>query len=664
MARYIETKGLPIHRLLRLALKEGNSKKPIYQMHKWWARRLSSVFRAILIASVIEDRTTEDDFMRQFSEESELGKDHVVYDPFAGGGTTLVEAQRLGFDIFGCEIDPVAWYVTRQELTYTNVKDLDAAFEEVRRYAASKILTLFRTTNEEGKETDLVYAFWVSVVKCPSCSFDIELHPHYQLYRNRRAGTKTVFCSRCHSVQSISLDAISFSCLESCCLATTNTDQGNITSRDISCPNCRNQWKRTIINSLDKPLKRRLFAVEYLDLDDAGRCVTKFKRASLEDQERFRKAETEWSHRINDVSWMHPFLSADIPQTGRKDPRPINYGFKRYSQLFNARQLLALSYVGEAVNKLPDSPAKDLICLALSDSLATNNMLCSYAFDYKKLTPLFGLHGYQVITRPVENNVWGTHRGRGSFSSCYRKVYRGMLSKQTLPSGQGSNSHANHLSDRRVQFERRDARKIDFADETVDLVITDPPYFDNLQYGELSDFFFAWLRPWQVRRFPKEMEPINCLEISGNLAAKRNSSKDQIAFAEGLSDVFQECYRVLKANGLLVFTFHHNNGSAWDAVGEALRKSGFQVINVVPIRSEGRSGFHSSPGNLRWDAILVCRKSESLTGENKRTLLLNIDSTLEDWKRALDDIDGAPSEVDWQSLRRALEISNSVGVVA
>ena len=171
--RYIETKGLPFLYLLPLAMAEGNSKKPIYRIHKWWARRLSSIFRAILIASVLDESISEDDFIALFEASSSIGKKLRIFDPFVGGGTTLVEAEKLGFTLLGCEINPVAWYLTRQELSYVSPSGIAEAYERIKAVVAPKIKPLYSTTKPDGTPTDIVYALWFYFFDCPNWGFKI-----------------------------------------------------------------------------------------------------------------------------------------------------------------------------------------------------------------------------------------------------------------------------------------------------------------------------------------------------------------------------------------------------------------------------------------------------------------------------------------------------------
>ncbi len=120
--KYIE-KDFPIEKLNEIARKEGNAKKPIYQIHKWWARRLGSVFRTILLTSFLPDEITEEEFWKNYYYKKTdlkeiLGYSPIILDPFMGGGTTIVEALRLGIKPIGIDINPVAWFVTKKEVNH------------------------------------------------------------------------------------------------------------------------------------------------------------------------------------------------------------------------------------------------------------------------------------------------------------------------------------------------------------------------------------------------------------------------------------------------------------------------------------------------------------------------------------------------------------------
>jgi adenine-specific DNA methylase len=130
MKRAIE-EGFPIVEINRLAVPERNAFKPIYQMHKWFARRASCVFRAILLGCLKPAGT---DIMAEFYKDhtddpDTVGK--VILDPFMGGGTTVVEALRLGCKVIGIDLNPVAWFIVKTEVEPVEIEELKAAFERL-----------------------------------------------------------------------------------------------------------------------------------------------------------------------------------------------------------------------------------------------------------------------------------------------------------------------------------------------------------------------------------------------------------------------------------------------------------------------------------------------------------------------------------------------------
>ena len=304
----------------------------------------------------------------------------------------------------------------------------------------------------------------------------------------------------------------------------------------------------------------------------------------------------------------------------------MNHGYTHFKDLFNRRQLLALSLLLRGIMRVEDQNVKELLLLAFSDCLDANNMFCKYERDYHKISLLFGLHAYHPIERPTENNVWGTRYGRGTFTRCFQKVRRGKAyglapyervmargrSRKVVTGERVWGTLADSFTDlvtgqANALLRVGSAEELAFLpDRSVDAVITDPPYFDNVAYAELADFFYVWLRLVLKDRYPWFV-PENSWRAR-ELVQNEKLGKTEETFANGLEAVWRECHRVLKEDGLLVFTFHHNQLSAWAALTQTLLEAGFVVVAAPVVRSEGKSGFHSEVGNIKYDICLVCRR--------------------------------------------------------
>ena len=188
--------GFPIVEINRLAVPERNSFKPIYQMHKWFARRASCVFRAILLGALkpaVQTDGTPTDLMAEFYKDHSNDpdtKDQVILDPFMGGGTTVVEALRLGCRVVGIDLNPVAWFIVKTEIEPVDLNELKEAFKRLAdrpvawnrgRPLRETLLGLYKTEISDELEADVIYTFWVKSAICtdPNCRKEVPLFKDY-----------------------------------------------------------------------------------------------------------------------------------------------------------------------------------------------------------------------------------------------------------------------------------------------------------------------------------------------------------------------------------------------------------------------------------------------------------------------------------------------------
>jgi len=632
---YIEH-DFPIEDLNRITQKEGNAKKPIYQMHKWWARRLGSVFRMLILTAFAPDDLERGELWRRFYSRNDLqvsGPDGtprppIILDPFMGGGTTVVEALRLGCKVVGVDLNPVAWFVTKKEVEPVDLETLERAFRQLEQAVAPHILRYYRTTCPLGHEADVMYAFWVKKVQCVGCGREVRLFPFHRLAS--KGNTHTVFCPDCIHVFEVGDLGKQVACPE--CGRRFVPQEGTTEGGKYTCPYC-GQVEPVLgaVRRREGPPEADLFALEYYcaaceQAAQAWRGPAAenpyahrgYKRAGERDWALFEEAKAEFERRKDEL----PFPRQKIPTEGRSDPRPVNYGYEYWYQMFNERQLLCLGALLDAILHIPDANIRELLLMTLSDAVNANNLFCKYEAGYQKLAPLFGLHAFHPVDQPIENNVWGTQYGRGSFTKYYLKTRRGKEYGARPFERDGAARRAT--GDVAVAELARDFASVltrqgsallwaqtsedlsSIPDHSVDAIISDPPYCDNVAYAELADFFYVWLRlglkdtySW----FEPEHSP-KAREIVQNEA----QDKDEDFFFRSLTRVFRECYRVLNDDGLMAFTFHHKETWAWKSVLKAILDGGFYVCSIYPVQSEKRGGLHADIGNINYDIPFVCRK--------------------------------------------------------
>ena len=153
------------------------------------------------------------------------------------------------------------------------------------------------------------------------------------------------------------------------------------------------------------------------------------------------------------------------------------------------------------------------------------------------------------------------------------------------------------------------------ADGSVDVVVMDPPYYDNVMYAELSDFFYVWLKRTAGHVFPelfrrqltdKEREAVaNPARFAGQRGAKALAGRD---YQRRMAAIFAECRRVLRPEGIMTLMFTHKATGAWDALTAGLIEAGFVITASWPVNTEAEGSLHIRDRAAANSTIfLVCR---------------------------------------------------------
>jgi len=615
--RLIESDDFPIEFVSELAEIESWRKevhRPIYHIHKWWANRLGSVFRAILLGSALpESERLADVFYRKHDFNT-----LTVFDPFMGSGTTIGEAHKLGFTALGRDINPVACESVRVALGPLDRGALLQAFAKLSSGVGERIRKLYCTTDDEGNICDALYYFWVKTLPCPACSQRVDLFPSRIFARNAYPDRKPevrVCCPGCGGIFSADVKDTRVDC--SYCHLAFNPQQGPASGALATCQHCHHVFAiAKTAKAFGRPPEHRLFAKLVLTSSDQKLYLP----ITAKDQRAYQRCSEELAH--SNI----PFPTLELAD-GYNTRQVLNYAYRSWREFFNDRQLLALGWLRQAILELPDDAVRAAMLINFSGALEFNNMFASYKGEGTgAIRHMFAHHILKPERVPIEGNVWGTSKSSGAFATLFRSRLLRAIEYRNAPfevAVERINGHsegkriygasspfAGSVSTRwppKTQIERGislscgSSASTGLTAKTVDFVITDPPFFDNVHYSELADFFFAWQR----------LEPS---PFTQNRSTTRHPDEVQDArveqFAAKLHAVFSECCRVLKDDGLMVFSYHHSRADGWTALADAVLEAGLSFVNCHPVKAEMSVAAPKSQAKepIQLDVLLVCRK--------------------------------------------------------
>jgi len=615
--RLIETDSFPFEFLSQLAERESWRKevhRPIYHVHKWWAKRLGSVFRGILLGATLPpDGDLVKEFYRTHAKNS-----LTVFDPFMGSGTTIGEAHKLGFSAIGRDINPVAVEAVRTAFGPMDRDTIVSAFHDLSAGVGSDIRQLYHSRDSRGRPCDVLYFFWVMQAPCLHCRVAVDLFPSWVIARNAYPSRKPevqILCPSCGDIFPGLYGQGTATCPS--CKTEFEPERGTARGQKAGCPHCAKTFP--ILGAIAASGKRPDFRL-YGKLVLTRQGAKEYLKATDEDRAAYRDCSARLRAGIASGDTALPTL---ILENGYNTRQAMSYGFLAWRDFFNDRQLLALGRLHDAVTRLEDAAARAALLTLFSGVLEFNNMFASYKGEGTgAVRHMFSHHVLKPERTPIEANVWGTPKSSGSFSNLFRSRLLRAADYRLAPtevngagtargrvcappfSGtvEGRWPDDGQYSERGIYLSCGDSAGSGLAAGGVDLVVTDPPFFDNVHYSELADFFHAW------RRQTPESGGGGGATTTRSPAEVQDS--DAGSFAAKLQGVFRECGRILKDRGLLVFTYHHSRDEGWKALADAVLGAGFTVVNSHPVKAEMSVATPKSQAKepIQLDIIIVCRK--------------------------------------------------------
>ena len=604
-----------------LALREKQIQqnyRPVIAVHKWFARRPGTLFRGLILSEFVSKPLRS-----SFYESNELSGLNIA-DPFMGGGTPLLEANRVGCSVIGFDINPMSYWIVKEEIEPIDLNAYREASEALLSSLRSQIGHLYRTKCAicGSEEAEVKYFLYVKMSKCEFCGKDIDLFPGYLLASDARHPKNVFVCSVCGELTESEDRKKPGKCIH--CSAPLKTE-GPARRNQCLCPHCGRLHHFPQPSS--GPPQHRLFALEYhcfkCKKSHAGRF---FKKADKEDLAKVKEAEQ--TARKMDIRYVP---DDDIP-SGDETDRLHRWGYRKYREMFNTRQLLSLELSARFMANVKEGRLKRALMTNLSDLLRYQNMLCRYDTMALKSLDIFSVHGFPVGLIQCESNFLGIVDktrdaciGSGGWSNIIEKYRKAKLycdepfeirhhgrTKEVIKIsgewiGDRFNSHFPSKK-RKVKIFCGDAARACLRVNSLDAVFTDPPYFGNVQYAELMDFCYAWLRrlgPKPAAIFDRPTTR-NKDELTGN----ENMGRGLEHFAEGLSAAFQRMTAALKPGAPLVFTYHHNDIHSYLPVAVGILDSGLTCSASLPCPAEMGASIHiSGTGSSIIDSVFVCRST-------------------------------------------------------
>lgn len=649
----------------------------ICTLHIWWARRPLASSRttnyAALIPSLpdIDEWNKKRQFIIDFSKwENSLNKTMIkqtredilknndgtppkVLDPFAGGGSIPLEALRLGCEVYASDYNPVATLILKCTLEYPQKygqtkkvksgdwtgaeKEINPLLEDVNKWGnwvleeAKKEIGKFYSGEEDGSIA--VGYIWARTIPCqnPSCSAQIPLMRQYDLAQKGNSSVALY--------PYIENKTIKFRIVGSgyeVMPMDFNPADGTISGTVVTCPICGGMIDGNTVRKLFHEGKagQRIVAVASYKSGVSGK---KYRIAAKKDLEIFQDVETCLREKQGELMlrWgIDPVPDETIPTPCHDVDRPPMYGMKTWGSLFNTRQKLALITF---VDKIRDSHQRMLengynepYAKAITGYLALSlDRLADYNSSLSRWVP----HGEFIgntFTRQALAMVWDYFElnpfsgATGGWNSALGWITRVV-------------EHCSQTSSTAAMISQSSATSLAYSDNFFDAVITDPPYYDNVGYANLSDFFYVWLKRTVGDLYPDLFStPVvpKANEIVSDPYRQATQGAAKEFFESMLKKSFKEIHRVLKPKGIATIVYAHKSTEGWETLINSLLDSGLIVTAAWPLHTEMKARVKAKEtASLASSIYIVARKMKKLpTGffnEVKDELKQHLDKKLE-----------------------------------
>jgi adenine-specific DNA methylase len=673
-------KIMPV-KLLNEQVYYENGGNPFKGLHRWYSRKPLSFSRASVLGSLLPaDISMEEfeyllglDMARANESETEKNNRHqrtklyktpptpervkrvqelceqmwgdktpAVLDAFAGGGSIPFEAARYGLRVFASDLNPVAVVTMKAAIEFplqfgaALQEDIDKWVKWVGNEAEKRLSKFFPSQDDEKVQNYL----WAHTVACPSCQSIVLLSPNWWLYKRPEQRNWHKWCA-VKPIPNLAEKRIDFELIKGKKGKgnSIQTPDGEYDPDDFStigrgvgkCPNCETVIENDYIASPsgEDKLGHQLYAIAFKQ----GKGNLEFRIPTKIDIQGFEKAQKYLEE--NRFKWeSQGLIGHEETPLNPQYSMVRNYGITEWFQCFNQRQLLTLVTYVEIINE-----AKEKIRAELGEK-TTEAIVTYLAFvldrciDYN--CRLSGWHtGHPSSDRATKTHALNLNwnypelAGNGELwqwcSNVVSKEYKGLCELLGTKINSSSFQALENHTEKTFQIDSASADSLfHLADQSIDAIVTDPPYYGTIPYADLADFFYVWQKRILGNIFP-ELYYTELTDKDREAVANPSRFRDMGISPKELADrdyeakmqsAFGEYYRVLKDNGVMTVQFNHKDSGAWDVLAQSLITAGFEITASWAVSTENPQNLHQAQKNsVSSTVLLICRKRDPNAGQ-------------------------------------------------
>ncbi len=612
------------YRVSKKAKKEKQATIDLNQMMYWWTRKPLVVGRSIILASILDNQT---DVEQMAGLESNKPYEYItdtdnlakkvgvdlskisVLDPFGGSGNLVLPAAQLGLDVTVSDYNPLAWLIERGALEFP--AKYGASLRDDFLDCATKAIEM--TQREVGKyfkKSSLTY-LWCWCIRCPYCSqrFPLTNHMYIEATSKRKIGIKIWPEDGDFRIELVR--------------GMTEADGKKYTQKrgKAVCISCTNTIQRVKIeNDIKKHKDREMIAVQIHTAKGRDYVLP-----SDDDKKMYKNAVYDFNQKRQELESDGLIPTEQILASQGIKNTLWNYGINTWDQYFDERQLLVLCSLIKNIKKAcanVPSEKRFMIATYLSFVLAKriDNAGLGVIWSKTRTMPvhLLTMRRPSISYNFAESNPF--ENVGGSLINIVRSVGKAIKFASRVPGGVTCNNTS----------------ATDPSSEKYDLIITDPPYGDDVQYGELSEFFYVWvyrvLADYYSLPTRISLDEDYC-ESRGRFGDRKKAKE---FFGAGLKKAFKATAKKLKDDGLLVVLFAHSSSEAWNQLLAALQEARLRIVSSYIVHTElATNVLARNKASFQSSIIVTCRKINKESVQFFEDLIPAIDDSV---RKVIDDI--------------------------